>query len=246
MTSNYYIATGVANGYPGLLGIINEVANFLNTWAYAFAVPSWVSQIFNDLTGFDALFQNLNVVSDMQLTASSTNAWSYTCTETWTQVTVLVQGQQTPLQPQNGYNSPSPYQVDACMGTTVLASHDLSGAVTGLVGPLLDAIVAADCQINGCSYSSFSGLMSGVLTDLIDCSQLNDGSLFGSLAQGACDSAEQAVIADINNAIAQLPLGIGICTVDGTAPTDPSNLNGTWHGNISGTPFPGNFQATHN
>lgn len=244
--STYYIATGVANGYPGLLGIINEVSNFLNTWSYAFFVPSWVPLIFNDLTGFDALFQNLQVQADMQLVADASNPWSYTCTETWQQVSVILQGQPMMLQPQNSYNSPSPYQVDSCTGTTTFENHDISGAVTGLIGPLLDAIVQADCQVQGCPYSSFSNLMSSLITDLIDCSQLNDGSLFGQLAQGACDSAESAVVADIQNAINNIPLGIGICTVQASVPTSPTTLAGQWQGNVSGTPFPGTLNATHN
>ena len=220
--------------------------NFLNTWAYAFAIPSWVSLIFNDLSQFDALFQNLWVQADQQMVPLSSNPYSYTCTETWQTVQVMIQGQWTQVQPQNGYNSPNPYKVDTCNGTTVFENHDISGSVTGLIGPLLDAIVQVDCEIQGCPYSSFSDLMTNILTDLIPCSSLNDGSIFGSIAQGACDSAEGAVVQDIDNAINNIPLGIGICSVQASVPTSQTELKGNWQGSVSGTPFNGTLDAVNN
>jgi hypothetical protein len=244
-TSYYYIATGVANGYPGLLGIINEVSNFLNTWAYAFAIPSWVPLIFNDLSQFDSLFNNLWVQADQELVKKS-NPYDYTCTETWQNVQVMIQGQWTQVEPADGYNSPSPYEVDTCNGTTTFQNHDISGAVTGLIGPLLDAIVQADCEIQGCSYSSFSDLMTNILSDLIDCSSLNDGSIFGQIAQDACQSAENSVVSDITNAINNIPLGIGICKVQASVPTSQTELTGAWQGTVSGTPFPGTLDAVNN
>ena len=221
MNSTYEIAQGLSNGYPGLLGAINEVANFLNTWSYAFLVPPWVSLIFNDLTGFDVLFQNLNVVSDMELAPFASNPWSYTSTETWEQVTVMFHGTPLAVPPQASYDSPNPYEVDTCTGTTTFQDHDLSGAVTGLIPPLLDAIVQADCEFQGCPYSTFAQLMNGILEDVIPCSELDDGSLLGSLGATACAAAEQAVSNDIEAAIGLIPIDIGVASDAGHGADQP-------------------------
>ena len=89
-------------------------------------------------------------------------------------------------------------------------------------------------------------LMTNILTDLIPCSSLNDGSIFGSIAQGACDSADGAVVQDIDYAINNIPLGIGICSVQASVPTSQTELKGNWQGSVSGTPFNGTLDAVNN
>jgi hypothetical protein len=243
MSADYDMTVAVNNGgLPGLISFFVDMNSFLSTLAtFGVPVPQWAVTLFGNLANLQQLFQDINVQSDLFLTAGG-NSMTYSAQETWQQVSVLQNGSWVTLNSNVGFTSPPAYAVTTCSGVATFAQHDLGGSIADLIPAAIDAVVNVTSCANGTCYSSLDAAVNAAL----DCSQYS----FGSSAWAFCTGESLTLENELTSALNGISFPVGVCTVEGTAtivPGVPLQLvNGVWDGQLSGVPFPGTFSAVHN
>ena len=176
MQSQYQVSQGLTTALGGVIQAINDIDQLLQLLQLLGAqIPSWAQPLLNDLLNLKYLLSQLNVNGGLQLT-NATGPMNYTAQESWQDVELVTpDGTQIGLTPnQDGgsgyftFRSPPAYGVQTCSGLATFDKHDLEGALSGIVPPLLDAIVRYEtCKNNGPCYDT----LSQALAALIDCAQ---------------------------------------------------------------------------
>ncbi len=224
MTADYNISTSC--GVPGLVSAFADINSALPTLiAFGVPVPAWATTLFGNLANLQQLFQDINVVSDLNMIAGS-DAYSYTAQETWQQVNVYQNGTLVPFNGGNvSFNSPGPYAVTTCSGTATFAQHDISGSVDQIIPAILDGITnISTCTSGGPCYSSFNQ----AVTSSIDCSQYSGG------AAATCAALAGGLLGELQGALGGISFGQNVCNAGGTCTIKDGNdlVNGTWDSSL--------------
>jgi hypothetical protein len=241
MSADYQMTVAVKNGgLPGVISAFVGIDDFLiAAAAFGLPIPTWATTLFGNLANLQQLFQDINVQSNLDLTAGA-NSMTYNAQETWNQVSVMQNGSWVTLNSNVGFNSPPAYTVTTCSGTATFSSHDLGGAIGSLIPSVIDALVnVGTCVGSGPCYTSLDAAVNAAL----DCNQYI--SNLGDYA--FCVSESAGLEAALTSALNGINFAVGVCTVEGTATIQNGSplalINGVWSGQLSGVPFPGTFSA---
>lgn len=240
MTSQYNLQQA---GLPPINQAFTDVSTALTALSTSgyITIPTWLLQTFTVLASFDVVYNQINVISALTLT-DNTAPGDYTATENWLQATSTdSNGNVINVTPSaaTGFTNPSPYDVSVCMPTATFASHDIGGALGGLITPLLDGIVSINTMGN---YNTLAALLNYVFTGICSSTQGNFAAY--AACTGYLTSSLQSTI---NSDIQAIQISLGVATVQGTGKVESGVLidMGVWAGTDGAGTFDGTFSCTN-
>ncbi|MHB8420740.1 MAG: hypothetical protein ACYDCL_21920, partial [Myxococcales bacterium] len=176
MTQDYELSKGLTAAIGGVVQAINDIDQLMQLIeALGTPIPSWVNTLMSDLLNLQYLLSEMDVNGTLVLVNGS-DSMTYTATEQWQNVVLkgpnnLSAGLSPNQDGGSGYfyfTSPPPYTVTTCSGTATFDQHDLEGALSGIIPPLLDEITQiATCTDTGPCYATFQQAIAA----MIDCQQ---------------------------------------------------------------------------